>query len=593
MINVDTGEQFSYGPDQIQEGLDRLYEADEIIAHNQVKHDLPLLWKLHKWAPRPGCRRTDTLVVARLIHADQKKLRQEDIRRGWSGKLVGAQSLKAWGLRLGEEKMEYGVDEDGKPIPGAWELHTPAMQTYMDQDVRTNLRLLQFLRPWEYPRTPIVLEHSIAELCFSMEEAGIPFDMDKAVDLYQRLVAKRDELEKELVTTYGQWEEVDRVFTPKRDNKTLGYTAGVEVTKYKTVTFNPGSRRHIERKLREYGWTPDAFTPSGQAELNEPVLLSLVAKFPEAKLIVEYLLVQKRLGQLADGKHGWMRVVDLKGRVHPSYNSNGTNTGRMTHHSPNVSQVPSVLKPYGKEFRALFHAPKGWKLIGCDMSGLELRCLAHYLAYWDNGAYADIVINSDVHWHHVQAYGFVPWGTVLDKENPQHKKWRDWSKRITYATTYGGGDAKVGSIVGGTATQGKRLKRNLLEGIKGFGDFARLISASTQKGYIKGLDGRHMPVRSEHAALNMLLQNAGAVLCKTWMVNAFQELSTTLRHGWEGDFVFCILNHDECQVACREELTGTVSETLVRQARAAGEPYAFRCPLDGEAVVGDNWSATH
>jgi DNA polymerase I-like protein with 3'-5' exonuclease and polymerase domains len=554
-----------------------------------------VLKKVCGWNFRPGCKRTDTLVLCRVIHADQKKLRKEDTRRGFAGRLVGAQSLKAWGMRLGEKKADYGVDENGEPIPGAWDEWSPAMQEYMDQDCRTNLRLLQALKPWEYPRVPLELEHAVAELCFEMEQAGIPFDVPAAQELFQRLMVRRDELERELVAKYGEWQEVDRKFIAKRDDKKRGRVKGQEVTVYKTVVFNPGSRRHIEKKLREYGWTPTEFTDSGQAKLNEETLLRLKDSFPEAKLIVEYLLVQKRLGQLGLGDKGWLQAVDDKGLVHPSYHPNGTNTGRATHYDPNVSQVPTVVKPYGKEFRSLFHVPPGWKLIGADMSGLELRCLAHYLAFWDKGKYGDIVINGDVHWHHVQAYGWLPWGTELDKASLEHKKLRnDWSKRTTYAILYGAGDKKVGSISGVNTKEGGKLKANLMSGIAGMSKLQGVISRGVRRGYIKGLDGRHMPVRSDHAALNMLLQNAGAVLCKTWMVNVWRELHRLgFRHGWDGKVVFCIWAHDELQVAVREEHVETVKTILIEQARKAGEPYGFRCPLDGDATVGTNWAETH
>ena len=569
------GEQWSWGPNELSTALEYLDRADCLVAHNGIGYDLPVLKKVLGYNTRPGIRRLDTLVTARLLHGD---LKNEDLKRqDFPSRLIGSHSLKAWGIRLGEFKGEYGYTEDGKPIEGIWETWTQEMQDYMDQDVRVNLRLLQALRPWEYPRVPLDLEHRKAEVCFAMETEGWPFDQKKAQDLYVELVTRRDEVEKQLVETFGSWQEVDKIITPKRDNKKLGYVNGVPVTKYKEVVFNPGSRVHIEKKLTELGWKPQEFTESGRAKLDEEILLKI--DLPEAKQLVEYLLVQKRLGQIGDGDNGWLKVVKDDGCIHARYNPCGTITGRATHYTPNISQVPAVRAPYGKECRSLFHAPQGWKLVGADMSGLELRCLANYLAFNDKGEYGRIVTGGDVHTVNQKAMGLET---------------RDQAKTACYAILYGCGDAKCGKIVNGTAKQGKAIKDNWKKNIPALGMLMKAVVANAGKGWLKGLDGRKLSVRSDHAALNVLLQGAGAVLCGTWLVNTFDALKAQgYKHGWDGDFVFCGWIHDEIQVACREDLTDIVGDIIVSEARKAGEPYDFKVPLDSSYVVGSNWAETH
>lgn len=597
IIDIDTGKQSSFGPNQIDEALDYMYEADELIGHNIIDFDLKMLWKVKRWSPRPGCRRTDTMVVARLIHADIK--REDGKRVGFPGKLYGSHSLKAWGLRLGEPKDDFGYDESGKAIPGIWENWTPEMQTYMDQDVRSNHRLLTYLKPWEYPRVPLELEHRVHELALKITEEGWPFDVKAAERLYQKLVERRDVLEKSLTDTFGCWEEVDKIFTPKRDNRTLGYVKGVEVTKMKTVVFNPGSRPHIEKKLREFGWEPKLFTPGGRAKVDESELLKI--NTPEAKDLIEFLLIQKRLGMLGDGDQAWLKKVDENGLIHGRYNTMGTNTGRAAHFDPNLGQVPSSGSPYGHECRALFVVPDGWRLVGCDLSGAQLRCLAHMVAAFDDGAYASVVLDGDIHWFHVKAIRKLAADLEYDKKNPDHKDSRDKAKTTIYAYLFGAQAPKIGSIWFPAAPKAKQRKwgqqiiDRLSEKVQGLAEIQESIEDELERhGTLRGLDGRNIPIRSAHSALNAVIQNYEAVLCKTWITTAYDRLlAAGLKWGWKGDFVFVGWIHDELQTACRPEHVDLVKKIVTQAARDAGIPYGFRVRLDSEASVGLNWKETH
>lgn len=589
-IDTDTGEQFSWGPDEIPQALDTLYQADVLTAHFGLSYDFPALRKVHNWHPRPGCRRQDSVVMSRLIHGNLKE--QDDKRIDFPSAERGSHSLRAWGIRLGDHKGDYGKDEKGADIPGIWDTWSQEMQDYMDQDVRVNHRLLQYLKPWEYPQVPLDLEHRAAEVCRLITEAGWPFNEEKAKRFYVSLCERRDILESKLRDRFGSWQEVDRVLIPKRDNKTRGYIAGVPITKYKTVVFNPGSRQHVVKKLKESGWQPEEFTKSGQAKLDEEILLQI--DIPEAKDIIEYLLVQKRLGQLGDGDNAWLRMVD-HGLIHGEYNPCGTATGRSTHFKPNISQVPSVSAPYGNECRECFEVPAGWKLIGADMAGLELRTFAHYLASFDKGHYAQVVTQGDPHWFHSCALGFFDPDTPYDEHNPEHKRVRNKvSKRWIYAWLYGAGAPKLGLIMGVSPTKARQKSDLFVSRIPAIGKLKRAVAAGCAKGFLKGLDGRYLHVRSEHSALNFLLQGAGAILCKTWMCDFYDAmLAGGYRWGWGGDFVIVGWIHDELQVAVRSGLENTIGELLVECARHSGDTYGFKVPLDSKYVVGDNWRDTH
>lgn len=550
----------------MDKALEELYDADTIIGHNILAFDLPVLKKLYAFNRRPGTRVIDTLVTARLLHPQVK---QDDFKRvEFDKKLIGRHSLRAWGVRLGEHKADY---------EGSWGTWSPEMHSYMEQDVRTNFRLLTFLKPQEYPHVPLALEHRVAEVCHWMQEEGWTFDKKKAAELYVTLVKRKDELEQELIQKFGQWEEETGILIPKRDNKRLGYLKDVPVTKYKTVVFNPGSRVHIEKKLKEAGWQPTEYTDTGRAKLDESVLERL--ELPEARQLVEYLLVQKRLGQIGDGDNGWLRLVQADGRIHGTINPCGTITGRATHNSPNVSQVPANRATYGKECRSCFTVPEGWKLVGADMAGLELRTFAHYLSEFDHGTYAKVLIEGDIHTHNQTTAGLES---------------RDQAKTFIYALLYGAGDQKIGTIVGGDSKHGGKLRRRFMAELPAYAKLKDKVDTMCVQGYLEGLDGRYLQVRSSHSALNTLLQGAGAILCKQWLVSFYDYMvAHGYTHGYNGDFVICGWIHDEIQVACKEHLTDTVGNALVVCARNAGEPFGFSVPLDSSFSVGNNWSETH
>ena len=539
------------------------------------------------------------MVISRVIHADLKREDRKIIT--FPTKLVGKHSLKAWGLRLGEPKADYGYDEFGNPIEGSWDMWSQEMQDYMNQDCRTNLRLLNHLKPWEYPSVPLALEHRVQEITLAMTEAGWPFDVIKAQELYVALCQRRDELSETLVTKFGSWQEHTGTLIPKRPNKKLGYQTGVPVDKYKTVVFNPGSRVHIEKKLREFGWVPTTFTPSGRAKVDEQELLKI--NIPEAKDLVEFLLVQKRLGQLGDGDNGWLKSVAVDGCIHGRYNPMGTNTSRAAHYSPNLGQVPKVSAPFGRECRSLFVVPTGWRLLGADLSGAQLRCLAHMVAFYDKGAYAKIVLDGDIHWYHAKIIKDLPTTLEHDKHNKEHVDFRNKSKKTIYAYLFGAQEKKLGSIWLPTASEaeqkayGKIVMARLNSKVQGLGKIRKVITKNLKgKDWLKGLDGRRVPIRSPHSALNAVIQNYEAVLCKTWLVTAYDRLlDAGFTWGWDGDFVFVGFIHDEQQIAVKDIGDNVVraSELIAQSARDSGIPYKFKVRLDCDVTVGNNWAETH
>jgi DNA polymerase I len=564
----------TYVGDQIEDGIRELQniaqQGGTLVGHNVIKYDIPVIEKLYPWFKVRKSYIFDTLVATRLIWSnikdhDVKLMREERLPK----KYFGSHSLAAWGYRLGEHKGDYD---------GGWETFSQEMLDYNIQDVEVTHTLYQKILEKEYSQVALTLEHDVAWLMAQQERNGFCFDTQKAAHLYAKLVQRRGELERELKDYFGSWVVQLHDFIPKVNNKTRGYVKGVPVKKEKVVEFNPSSRDHIaDRLVTLYGWKPVDFTEGGKPVVDEDVLSKL--DYPPCKLLTEYLLVQKRAGQLSEGQQAWLKC-EKDGKIHGSINPNGAVTGRATHAYPNIAQVPSGGSQYGPECRSLFTVPPGWLLVGADASGLELRCLAHFMAKYDGGKYAEVLLTGDIHTANKEAAGLAE---------------RNQAKTFIYAFLYGAGDAKIGTIVGGDAGEGRKLKNKFLRSLPALGRLVEAVQEASRRGYLTGLDGRRLHVRSSHAALNTLLQSAGALICKKWLLLLEEKLQEAgLKHGWDGDYAFCAWVHDEVQIACRDEKTAKlVAETSTRCVALAGEAFDFRCELAGEAKIGKNWSETH
>lgn len=568
--DTESGVSTAMVGNDIERGIKQLMDADCIVGHNVIKYDIPVIQKLYPWFGVDAKKVQDTLVMARLVYANIKEHDVKFMKDGVLPKsLFGSHSLESWGHRLGNYKGDY---------KGGWEVFTQEMLDYCIQDVEVTHTLYNKLLSKEFSEQSIELEHEVAWLMAKQERNGFYFNEKAGSELYSVLVKRRGELERELKDYFGSWVIKLPDFIPKVNNKSRGYIKGVPVPREKVVEFNPGSRDHIANRLTTlYGWKPTDFTEGGKPQVDEVVLGKL--DYPPCKLLTEYLLVQKRISQLAEGTQAWLKLVK-KGKIHGSINTNGAVTGRATHAYPNISQVPSSSSPYGHDCRALFTVPNGWVLVGADASGLELRCLAHYMAKWDGGKYGQVLLNGDIHTENQKAAGL--------ETRPQ-------AKTFIYAFLYGAGDEKIGSVVNGSATDGRKLKSKFLRSLPALGELVKSVKESAGRGYLIGLDRRKIYVRSAHSALNTLLQGAGAIVCKKWLVLLEEQLlSLGLKHGWDGDYCFCAWSHDEVQIACRnDEIADKVAKAATDCVALAGEYFNFRCPLAGESKKGTTWADTH
>jgi len=589
--DVTTGEVHSCadqpGYKPIMYGLELMKQADQLVGHNTIAFDFRALAKVYPGLKlKRGCDIVDTLILSRVLWPELEPLDSQKF--GYiEPKYKGRHSLAAWGERLGTAKIKF--QEDAKKDPGVtniWENWTPAMQKYCEGDTLVSLDLYKYFLTQPLDKRCHELEHEFAKVMARQEDFGFPFNEKAAFALVNTLKARRAEIN----------DELQQVFPPITEERISAKTGRVLTPKI--TTFNPASRQQTADRLQErYPEITFDQTDKGNVKLDDDVLEILGKKYPEAKLLAEYQLLNKRLGQITEGKEAWLKHSQAfkDSRIHGAVITNACISGRCSHKRPNMAQVPSVGHTYGAECRALFHAPDGYTLVGADASGLELRALGAWLAHFDGGEYAKLVSTDgfDIHTYNAKLFG------IFDGNGDIPKATRDLSKRLIYALLYGAGAKKVGSVIDITLDEfaQSRLGRKTIEtfyqnlpAIKQLKD--KIDERITLKGYLVGIDGRRLQIRSRHSALNQLLQSTGAVSVKKATVILYQDL---IAEGlkWGKDFAFVAHIHDEIQAVVKPEHVEVYKKLAIDSFRKSGEYFNLLCPFTGEAREGKNWMETH
>ncbi len=505
-----------------------LQKGGQVCGHNLIGYDLPVmlkLWGIHVHRDRV----IDTLVMSRLFRPD----------------LDGGHSLAAWGQRLGFAKGDH--DE--------WDVLSDEMIEYCKRDVdvteKLYNKLVEQMQMLKFSKHCVDLEHNTAFICKDQEDNGFQFKKQDAVALYSELTTRMNRIERDL----------QQVFPPIVEERTSDKTQ--KRLKDKVTVFNVGSRQQIADRLTSKGAVWKELTPSGKPKVDEATLKKQT-HIPEAKIILRYLLCQKRASQV----DSWVQAVREGGRIHGRVRHIGAVTGRMAHSQPNMAQVPSVRAEYGKQCRELFTVPEGHVLVGADASGLELRMLAHYM---DSPKYTKEILEGDIHTLNQELAGLQT---------------RDQAKTFIYAFLYGAGNAKIGEIVGCGASAGKTIKNKFLDRVGSLAKLRKTVLKNAESGSLVGLDGRRIVVRSQHAALNTLLQGAGAIVMKQAIVILYDLLDNV-------NFKLVAQVHDEWQIECKPEDADFIGKSCVNAMIFAGEVLQLNCPLDGEYRVGNSWADTH
>lgn len=651
-----------------QKSIDDLYddlEYADCIAHYGIGFDFLAMKKLRPDFEFKG-RCYDSILIAKLIWPD---IRSNDFANQYKPKfrnmpkrLFGLHKLEAWGHRLGDFKDDFNpknyLDENGKPHTWATVGWSQDMEDYCVQDVVVLNLLCDLIDSKKYSQKAIDLETNFAWLIKRQEMVGFEFNEEAAVEFQNKLMLRSAELKEQIDVYFKPWYAPKGVkFTdkPRRvqdealgfdyskpiyargpsqgltskgkpkvgpflfhsngdkvidtyEYKRVHYVGGTSYTKIDLTTFKPTSRDHIaDRLIKVYGWKPDLFNEGdGKPTVTEDVLGTV--DHPSAVLLTEYLMVSARLGMVATGKQAWLKQV-RDGRIYGKVDTLGAITGRCTHSKPNVAQVPASGKPYGSECRALFTVPKGYKLVGADAAGLELRCLGHYMAPYDGGAYALETVEGDVHWKNLLAIGIAQGNR--DKSNKAHTDGRGGGKTWTYSYLYGGGvelsginyihayrayhgESPKGTIEGLGKASRKTFKKNLPALAKLEKDVQK---QAKMMGVLKGIDGRFISIRAVYASLNALLQGAGALIMKQALIELEALLQAEgLTNSWQSsdfDYEYVANIHDEFQIQVKEEHAELVARLAEKSMVLAGEYFGFRCRIDGEADIGMTWKDTH
>ena len=553
--NPESGEIFKFPPNKLEEGYQFLTTADRLIGHNIIGFDIPMV---HKFSDVDLSDKEviDTLVLSRLFNPTRD----------------GGHALESWGYKLGYPKIEFSDYQN----------YSTEMLDYCVRDVQLNTLVLGELRKESkgFSKESIDLEQDVAKIIKGQELNGFKFDMHSAQILLAELRERMQKIEDEVHTTFKpKWVDTKQV-TPyikkdgnlsKRGLTDDEYQRCLDTEDYSPFMrqtlqeFNLGSRKQIGEYLIDFGWKPERFTPTGQPIVDEKTL-SEITHIHEAKLIADFLLLQKRIAQV----DSWVEAVQEDGRVHGFVIPNGTITGRMTHRKPNMAQVPSVSSPYGKECRACWTVDEGNVLLGVDASGLEIRMLAHYM---DDKDFIKEILDGDIHTANQRA-------AKLESRNQ--------AKTFIYALMYGAGDEKLGKVVGGNTSDGKRAREHFFDNKPSFKSLRDRVQRAANKKYLKGLDGRKLYIRNNHAALNTLLQGAGSIVMKKGLSILANRLELSMT-----PFKFVANIHDEWQIEVAECRANKVGTLAVQSIIDAGNHFNLRCPLDGEFKIGRDWSETH
>lgn len=525
--NIDTNLVTVFDPDHLYSFNSWSKNVDKFIMHNGLSFDAPILNRLLGTNIKPD-RIIDTLILSQLFNPLRDK----------------GHSLKAWGEKLNMLKGGEGVN---------FLVYNQAMLDYCKQDVEiTHVVYKELINESKgFSKESVDLEHKVRLILNQQENNGFAFNMRKAQELRAKL---RDDLH-----DLEQWslEEFEPTIVEMK-------------TKTKEIPFNIGSRQQIADRLIKRGWKPSQYTDKDNIIMNESVLKTI--KEPSLKVIAErfakYFLLQKRVVMI----EAWIDACQEDERVHGRVMTLRTVTGRMAHNSPNMAQVPATYSPYGKDCRNLWTVsdPVRYKLVGTDASGLELRCLAHYLK---DTTYTDEILNGDIHTKNMELAGI---------------KDRDQAKTFIYAFLYGAGPDKIGKIVGAGKEQGKMLIKRFLSNLPALKRLREQVEDAGRRGRIKAIDGRYLKVRSAHSALNTLLQGAGAIICKQWLVHIMsrvyqKNLGVKLVASVHDEYQFEVLNKDVGDFCAITKIAMKETEQTLK----------LRCPLDNDYKVGTTWTETH
>jgi hypothetical protein len=583
----------TFGPDEIEEGLMFLLKAEELIGHNIIGYDLPLLEKLHAWTPGIRTIITDTVVLSRLYKSDRPL---PNLCPGGTT----PHSLAAWGYRLGR----------GKPDHTDWTQYSPEMLHRCTEDVEINDLLHKELvaeRDSHSWLDSTITEHGSATLMRRQQEWGVPLNVGRVERLFastERTIQRIDEATVPLIpevplpqSKQGTW--------PKKQFKKDG-TPTLHALRYygveshdtyrtdiltRTAPINLASDKQVKQYLLSIGWTPTEWNfkkgPNGKPIRDEwgdkirtsprITIDSMDSVVWEAghedigREIVRRLMVAHRRSMLK----GWLRDVRPDGRIEARALAMGTPTGRMTHRQ--VVNVPGKTKPMGLALRSCYGTVPGKTRVGIDLRSCQVFMLCHYMP--DEG-YREAARTSDPHVY-VQEMGKLAT--------------RDLGKKLHYSVLFGAGKEKLSSDLGMSRTEAALVIKAFFKGIPELPKLLAKLEAEWKRngGWIEGLDGRKVWVRAKHMLLNYLLQSGEAIVMKNFQNHLMNEVHYL--QGWvESDPVELVTTmHDEAQFLVSPEKVDEFKQMAQHSIEFVNEKFDLQFPQAIDIKLGETWAQCH
>ena len=573
--DVDTGKEYWFRPDQLQEFLDLLDSADVIIAHNAYGYDVEALRILsgNDWKPKATVQCTK--VMSQMLN----------YRRFGFG-----HSLKQWGEAFGDKKGDY---------TGGWEEFNEDMFEYMKQDVRLGTRVYQHLMKevrnyitasgskdiLRALRSEMQMDHIMVK----QNRNGWLFDTPSAMKLLKTVEEKMKTIEdfinpklpirvrkvdnepkKAKFTKAGKpaswmhnWFELDDKCTVD------SCPVGGEFSRIEFITGDIGNTDTVKKLLYTLGWKPDEFNwkrINGKFIKVSPKLTdsSLERLGDVGQALMEYYTLRSRHSIIK----GWFDHIDSNSRLHGDVFNIGTPTFRQTHKI--IANLPSGKATLGPEVRRLFVAKDGYKLVSADSAACQLRLLAHYMK---NDNFTKEILEGDIHQKNADILGCD----------------RATAKPFIFAFLYGAGGKKLGSILGVSDKEGNKKKKQYLDSIPALKKLINSVQNIVDgQGYLPGLDDRPIYTESAHKALNYLIQGAEAVVMKYTIIMIEEELE---KAGLDASIL--LFYHDEVTYEVKEEQAEQAREIIMRCFEEAPKALGVDIMTCGDCNIGDDYYDVH
>jgi len=581
--DIETDRVYTYTDEDenipsITDGVDLLQKADELIGHNIIGYDIPMIKKILD-VDLFDKKLYDTWIMSQVLKYKRKH------KHGLGG----------WGEHLNYSKFEFSD----------WDKYSKDMMSYCVRDVKLNTAVYKALRlelSQQITTKPMLAlglraEHDTAIFEARVRTKGWLFDLDAAHRLHKEMKQELEDIENKIHPQLPEmtiW--VDKA--PKKAKYTkkgeftavtkrllfecFGYTPDVkdwnpdkEFQRSYTTQVTLKNMEEVKEWLYTIGWKPDDWNYKKvgyEFHKTSPKLtttsLSLLGE--TGKMVDSYYTTKSRCAIL----EGWFKE-EKEGRIHGKMWTIGTPTFRARHEI--ITNLPSVEATWGKEIRSLFICEEGYKIVGADSAGNQMRALCHYIGDDD---FTKEVTSGDIHSYNA---------SILGSSRGDAKRW-------LYAYLFGGGGKKLGTILTGRpdAKVGMESKDKYQSAIPGLAKVkAKLdtIFNKTQNGYgnafIPALDGRRVYVNSAHQSLNYLLQSAEAITCKAAIAYAMRKIKLEKLDAYP-----VIFYHDEMAWVASIAHAERVKQICVEAFREAPKAYGVEC-MDGDGVIGDCYADVH